>query len=363
MRKTGKKRPAGFTLLEIVLALGLAAMLLYLLTLATELTIFRVDRSRARVESAQVARVILERIAGDLQNARLDSPRPMLGGTSAGGTSTSGTTTTGLPQSGTDGTASGGFSSASGNTGGTSASGATLLDASTVRGIYGNEQMLRIDRSVTHDWHDVTKPLLEEEQDETVLAALPQTVFYTVEDGQRLSSPESAERGVRSENESGIAGLYRESLATSVVQAESASDGVSNYQRSENSKLLAPEVVSIEYGYFDGSDMLDAWDSVERAGLPRGVEIRLQILEVAYEEAIEKDSTRNEKYREEDLVEYRRYVNLAGIQPQQPLPMLLGQPRQTAGGFGGRGGGSAGDNSEGGGSTSGTQATGEASDE
>lgn len=357
MRGNGEKRAAGFTLLEIVLALGLAAMLLYLLTLATELTIFRVDRSRARVESAQVARAILERIADDLHNARLDSPQPMLGGTSAGSVSASGATTTDLDQGGTNtsSNAAGGFSSAPRVSG----SGATLLDASTVRGIYGNEQMLRIDRTVKHDWHDLTRPLFEEEQDPTLLAALPQTVFYTIEDGQRLTSPESAERGVRSENETGIAGLYRESLATSVVQTDSASDGVSNYQRSEKSKLLAPEVVSIQYGYFDGSEMLDQWDSLERAGLPRGIEIRLQILEVAYEEAVEQDTARNEKYREEDLVEYRRYVNLTGIQPQQPLPMLLGQPRQTAGGFGGRGGGGA----SGDGSTTGTPATGEASDE
>ncbi|MEQ8210628.1 MAG: hypothetical protein RH917_12430 [Lacipirellulaceae bacterium] len=363
MNQSHRQTRKGFTLLEIVLALGLAAMLLYLLTMATELTIFRVDRSRARVESAQVARAILDTIADDLQNARFDSPRSSLPGSITGGTSVGGL---GAQQGGTTSGADASSASSIGNSavavGGSSdlGTGFATLDASTVRGIYGDQQLLRIDRCISYDWHDATRPAVEEEQDTTSPNALPQTVFYTVEDGERLTAPESAERGVQSESQRGIAGLYRESLSTQVVQAESATDGTSNYQRSEQAKLLAPEVVSIEYGYFDGSEMLDQWDTVERTGLPRGIEIRLKVLEVAYEEAIEESDSRADRYREEDSVEYRRFVSLVGIQQQAPMPMLLGQPRQNAAGFGGFGTGSGSTNA---GGASNAQATGGGGDE
>ena len=44
-----------FTLMEIVLAIGLTSVVMYLLMTAVELYMLRVDSSRGRVESAQLA--------------------------------------------------------------------------------------------------------------------------------------------------------------------------------------------------------------------------------------------------------------------------------------------------------------------
>ena len=73
----------GFTLIEVVLAIGLTAMVVYLLSTATELYLANVDASRTRVETAQLARTLLDQIAGDLANVRVSPPaanRPMGGG-------------------------------------------------------------------------------------------------------------------------------------------------------------------------------------------------------------------------------------------------------------------------------------------
>ena len=40
---------------------------------------------------------------------------------------------------------------------------------------------------------------------------------------------------------------------------------------------LAPEVVQIEFHYFDGSDWLDEWDSSTQGQLPKAVEILLTV--------------------------------------------------------------------------------------
>ncbi|HMO86480.1 MAG TPA: hypothetical protein PKC18_16335, partial [Lacipirellulaceae bacterium] len=69
---------AGFTLFEVVLAIGLSAMVVYLLTTAMELYLVNVDASRGRVESAQLARTLLDQMAADLLAAR-GAPPPAAG--------------------------------------------------------------------------------------------------------------------------------------------------------------------------------------------------------------------------------------------------------------------------------------------
>jgi hypothetical protein len=45
----------------------------------------------------------------------------------------------------------------------------------------------------------------------------------------------------------------------------------------DNAKLLADEVVGLEFRYFDGLDWLTDWDSDALGGLPKAVEILLTI--------------------------------------------------------------------------------------
>ncbi len=64
-----KRKPGGFTLLEVVLALALAALVLYTLTLAVGLHLRMADAGRTDVEEAALARALLRRIADDLRGA------------------------------------------------------------------------------------------------------------------------------------------------------------------------------------------------------------------------------------------------------------------------------------------------------
>jgi hypothetical protein len=68
-RSVGQHRPgeAGFTLFEVVLAIGLCGAVMALLATAIDLYLVRVDTSRTQVETAQLARTLLNKIADDLR--------------------------------------------------------------------------------------------------------------------------------------------------------------------------------------------------------------------------------------------------------------------------------------------------------
>ena len=67
-------RNRGFTLLEIVLAIGLSGAVIGLLTTAIDQYLVRVDASRSQVESAQLARTLLSLIADDIREGRYAGP-------------------------------------------------------------------------------------------------------------------------------------------------------------------------------------------------------------------------------------------------------------------------------------------------
>ncbi len=144
---------AGFTLLEVVLAIGLAGVVLALLTTAIDLYLVRVDVNRTRVESAQLARTLLTRMADDLRAARYWSP-------SSG--------------------SSRGFNSAgSSNTGGATA---TDTEASaTVLGIFGTATELRIDRGARWRWGRIAQEI--DATSATAADEMPQTVQYIFNSG------------------------------------------------------------------------------------------------------------------------------------------------------------------------------------
>lgn len=367
---------AGFTLIEVVLAIALASVVMYLLTTAIELYMVRVDASRTRVESAQVARVLLNQIADDLKAARMPLPASSGAGASSGGSSAGGSSGAGGSAAGSDptGGAGGGAAGGAGNTGAMGAdSGATGGSAATgsasgalasSSGVSGTELELRIQRAAPSSWDRTT--LSEESLLQNDASHSGITVRYFMHDGRQVLPHDFAELGVEAEPSRGVSGLYRETAATATLldaeaasvtsggSASTASQGLSNTSELE---LLAPEVIELTFAYFDGETMLEEWDATTQTGQPLGVEIRLKVLQLSYEEAAQRNAERSSQttsVREEDVVEYRRFVYLPVLRsPRVGVQhLLLPQGGQGSGrGVGGSGGpgGEAGDDSAGGG--------------
>ncbi|MAT73502.1 MAG: hypothetical protein CMJ58_28810 [Planctomycetaceae bacterium] len=325
-RRDGIERHSGFTLLEIVLALALSAAVMYLLTTALELFLFRVDASRSRVEAAQVARAVFDRMESDLRAIEFAPPR---GGGMAASASGSGSQ---------DASGAGGIASSFASDGTSSFAGGQA-DAPA---LIGSAVDLRLNRSGAWGWERLTREI--DPTESSSAAEFPATVRYWLSDERRRSAAELAAAGVSVEPSVTAAGLYREIIATAALDESGANapatlDGGSSatsLPSEAQSQLLAPEIVQATFAYWDGSQLVDEWDSTE-SGLPAGVQITLQVMEVSYEEAIEasrQSALDSKSVSKDQLVTYRRFIALPKTAARPPDQILL----RGGGGGGGRGG-------------------------
>jgi hypothetical protein len=138
-----------------------------------------------------------------------------------------------------------------------------------------------------------------------------------VGEGRELLAAKQAAAGVSEQPiTTGYAGLYREQVATAAwIEQYTETEIPLETGDTENADLIAPEVVEIVFSYFDGKELRTEWDSYEEKGLPKGVEIRLTLLEEPFEQAAARSPDDRDELRrkKENLVEYRRFVKLTGI--------------------------------------------------
>lgn len=276
-------RRDGFTLLEVVLAIGLAGVVLGLLSTAINLYLIRVDASRTQVESAQLARTLMQQIASDLRAARYYSPAQLSDDDSEE---------------------------------------SEPVDPALVQGIFGTATELRIDRSAVWNWDQVARQTDAQNPEGAATesprqSVMPQTVRYVLGEGKELLAADLAKTGVSEKQAaSDYAGLYREQISTSAWLAQQAGEATTiGSNDSENAKLIAPEVVNIEFAYFDGEQLLEDWDSSETESLPNGIEIKLTLLEEPFEQAVQRSPNERDELRrsKENLAEYRLFVSLIPI--------------------------------------------------
>lgn len=305
--------PRGFTLLEVVLAIGLTGTLLALLTTAIDLYLVRVDANRSKVEAAQLARTLLGQIADDISNARYYAP---------------------------------GDSSSRGSSQGTESAG-------KVMGIFGTATELRIDRSARWNWARTSRQV--DPTQGTPGDEMPTTVGYIYNDGETMLADRLAALGVVAESSlPGYAGLYRRQTPTPAWLFQNNSTGVNLITNSlTEPKLLAPEVLAMEFAYFDGQQLLDAWDSGKQQGLPLGIEIRLTLLMEPYDLALaESQQERETQLRDSrNQAKYTLFVRL----PERQPPAQPSTDRSSSGtGSSDSGGSGTGNQDSSGGSTSGS---------
>jgi type II secretory pathway pseudopilin PulG len=288
-----------FTLIEVVLTIGLCGAVMALLTTAIDLYLVRVDTSRTQVETAQLARALLTHIADDLRATRFSSS------TGSGGSST-----------GTDAGQSTDSSGGGGDSGSSSTALATV--AATDLGISGTMTELRIDRAAHRGWRQVAVPstqLLSDADPED----MPQTVEYFFVEGRVMKSAEFAAGGVSVDAPlEGYTGLYRRQTPTASITTTST--GATSNGTVESADLLAPEVVQISFMYSDGSQWFEEWDSSVQQALPVAVEIKVSLFcdvlsDKPSQRKLDEEARRRDPTR---WVEHRLLVRIPQIdEPQQ----------------------------------------------
>ncbi|QDU37743.1 Pseudopilin GspJ [Maioricimonas rarisocia] len=127
----------------------------------------------------------------------------------------------------------------------------------------------------------------------------------------------TAPGGFAASDSDGIVGLARlegDRMALDYADAQADIDGMA-----QASKILAPEVVYLQFRYFDGIDWWDVWDSQTEGRLPRAIEVTLGLRPIpeltSSARVTPADSTSNNDTEEESL----RFV-------QQIIAIPLSEP-------------------------------------
>jgi hypothetical protein len=281
---------SAFTLFELILAIALSATLMVLIGAAINLYLLQVDASRTRVEESQLARSILSTIAADIRAASVyqtqdTSAVSQLAASAAAfdvdEIDQSGTFTGGSP-------ATAGGSSAAG-TGGSTSDDAGMSSGGTATG--GDESTLALAPGLNGTFQelilDVTRlPRLDE-----LFPAVPQqpgaaftavsvarpsdvkTVRYLLRPGSAVAASDAATTSLVPAAQLQVGGLVRQTIDRAARDMAEQSGNTAVLESGQ--VLVAPEVVHVEFRYFDGVAAVDEWIMRERQAMPRAIEVRI----------------------------------------------------------------------------------------
>lgn len=273
---------SGFTLLELMLSLALTAVVTVLIGSLVQNYLINQAVGRERVRQAQLSRSILNMIAEDIRTTVRYQPFDTKGLTellSGGGGGAGGGAGAGgsQPSGAGGGAASAGAAPPSGGAGDTADmdSGVAALPP----GLYGTSTSIEIDISrlprPDEYYGQASDPVTGSLGD---LATDIKTVGYYVQalrtDG--IQDPLGSLQPIDGTNSTsqGAGGLVRRSVDRAITQyayQQSQSDALM-----KTGQLLAPEVIAIEFQYFDGAMWQTEWDSSTQ-GLPRVVKITIAV--------------------------------------------------------------------------------------
>ncbi|QDU52792.1 prepilin-type N-terminal cleavage/methylation domain-containing protein [Gimesia panareensis] len=246
----------GFTLLEVILAIGLTSLLLAAIYAALDLYWKYTTLGHKQVEQAQIARAVFQKISHDLNcvTYRLDTAEEDTENSDSSSTSdteTEETTTIEVQVTSTD------DAYTSGNI-----------------GVYGDSQSL-----VLHTSRPARQPLLVSQNSTPGTTAsvrsdlLSVSYFLAVAGAGGLQGAAGDQFRNTSGSADDVQGLSRlEGDRLSMSMADQSAD---LQQLASQSVLLAPEISSLQFQYFDGSDWLDLWDSTEYGTVPQAIKVTI----------------------------------------------------------------------------------------
>ena len=271
---------SGFTLLELMLSLALTAVVTVLIGSLVQNYLINQAVGRERVRQAQLSRSILNMIAEDIRTTVRYQPFDTKGLTellSGGGGGAGGGAGGSQPSGAGGGATAAGAAPPSGGAGDTADmdSGVAALPP----GLYGTSTSIEIDISrlprPDEYYGQASDPVTGSLGD---LATDIKTVGYYVQalrtDG--IQDPLGSLQPIDGTNSTsqGAGGLVRRSVDRAITQyayQQSQSDALM-----KTGQLLAPEVIAIEFQYFDGAMWQTEWDSSTQ-GLPRVVKITIAV--------------------------------------------------------------------------------------
>ena len=303
------RRRRGLTLLEVILALALSAVVLVMVGASVRLHLRMFETRRLGLEQAEVARALFRQISRELRSAVVADP---LSAVSATGDAAS---TEADPNATSDATQ------------------AVDPMQQTAIGLYGTLTQLRFDSSVA--LRPANLWLAADVPETADLASLPfasprselRTIRYFLANGLGAPSVGAGTASIMSAPgaTAAIGGLMRSSSDQSLFAFEVVNGGGNRLV--EEATLLAPEVVDVSFRYFDGLQWLDQWDSASQQGLPVAVEVTLVMqdpLAAAEEEDAFWGLSAGSANRQPESVIYQRVIYLPVALPTNQVEAVNG---------------------------------------
>jgi prepilin-type N-terminal cleavage/methylation domain-containing protein len=237
----------GFTLLEVLLASAIAVLLMAALYVAVDMQLRQVQASRQLMERSTLARNVLNRIARDIRGS-LAPTLPAASGAAAAGSSSGSSGTGSGSSTGSGGTPTGSGSSSSSSTSGSSSSSSSSSSSNAVTvnvGVQGSTSLLVLSTSRLPPWAGRTSEQVTANQsnpstDPSMASDLRYVIYWLASGG-----------------DSG------QGLAREEISAVTASDALSSLPPgipNESSYIIAEQVKSLTFSYFDGQNWQDSWD-------------------------------------------------------------------------------------------------------
>ncbi len=298
-RRLPPGQPRGFTLLEVLLALSLSAIILLIVGGSMRLHARMVSHQRLGLERAELARAILRQMARDLESA----VSPTLSG--AGATAADSTSSadasgeiegTEAGESGGNGAAGDGDGTDQADSAGSPSepevaeAGETIdPDQQQAIGLYGSSSDMRWETTRATDFmalnraHDATINL-----DGSLPRSDLQTVAYYLGDPAAVRGSSDPLTAILRRDQD----LVRSNLAAPSGPSAAAAlmrlhmDYAAHSYLVENggaatartgAAVLADEIDYLEFAYFDGIQWLPQWDSTAEGGLPVAVRITIRL--------------------------------------------------------------------------------------
>lgn len=257
----------GFNLLEVLLAAALTAVLVMIISQALNTYYRSTVTSRVELERSRLVRAIQRQIASDIRNVTFAfqkeaSASSTVSSSTAASTSTS-TTTGSSSTSGTETSGTGSTETTTDETTTTTISvvGADDQLAAGSAGVVGDIANLKLHVSLPR----METPVLNDVEYYTATTSsdLRQICYYWMAGG-------SLDNQTGEASQSGLARYEADRLEATFAETSGKALAVP--------QILAPEIASISFRYFDGLTWLESWDSPTMQALPRAIEVTLQFV-------------------------------------------------------------------------------------
>lgn len=282
-------RGRGFTLIEVLIALGLSLILVSAIYSAISLHWRYETAGRDRIERAQISTAVLRLMTEDIGSVAFKAPdaaqeadADSLGSASTGSSSSTGAASssgTSTSSSSTSGTGSDSSASTSSSMNGANSKSTTTASAPTSLGIVGKADYLQL---------DISRPAKEDFIPETSVngpsanAPVTPELSSNVRVVWAMATPTMGSvdsKGVRSlTSNPALARQMTDRLRQAVEPPTAETNSTTAAPQLEESNILAKEIVSLSFQYYDGYSWSAEWDSTTMERLPRAIEVTIGFL-------------------------------------------------------------------------------------